>query len=418
MKRRHLAWGWLLLVAGAAAALWLQAQPGALAPDTGGTAPAAAAVQRGAYLAVLGHCRGCHTARGGAPMAGGRPVETPFGSVISANLTPDRATGLGDWSAAAFRRALREGVARDGRRLAPACPYPNFTLITDADADDLHAYLRSLAPQVQAQRTGSLRWPYRTQFALAVWQWWYLRPGPYQPDSRQDAAWNRGAYLAGGPGHCAACHGRRNALGAHAGPWALDGGTAMAHGWIAPALNSPHAAGVAHWTEQEVVDWFAVGRTARATALGPMAEVVLGSTQHWAQADLRALAVYLRALPQHTPAVEAAAPAEPPAVELGRRLYEKHCADCHGAQGEGRAPAYPALAGLRTLGLASPANALRVVLGGAFAPATAGHARPYGMPPFGHALDDAQLAALLSYLRQAFANGAAPVSALQVQQLR
>lgn len=418
MKRRPLTLGLMLLAAVAGAALWLQGQPPALAPHTDTTAPAPAAVQRGAYLAVLGHCDGCHTARGGAPMAGGRPIETPFGSVISANLTPDRATGLGDWSAAAFRRALREGVARDGRRLTPTCPYPNFTLITDADADDLHAYLRSLVPQVQSRRPGSLRWPYGTQAALAVWQWWFLQPGPYQTDSRQDPVWNRGAYLAGGLGHCAACHGARNAMGAHDGPFALDGGTLPAYGWTAPALTSPQAAGVAHWTEQEVMDWFAKGRTLRGAALGPMADVVLGSTQYWAQADQRALAVYLRALPQHTAVAEASAPAEPPTLELGRALYEKHCADCHGAQGEGRAPAYPALAGLRTLGLASPANALRVLLNGAFAPATAGHARPYGMPPFGHELSDAELAALLSYLRLAFANGAAPVSTLQVQQLR
>ena len=418
MKRRLLVWGLMLLAATAGGVLGLQAGPPALAPQTDAPAPAAAAVQRGAYLAVLGHCDGCHTARGGAPMAGGRPIETPFGSVISANLTPDRATGLGDWSAAAFRRALREGVARDGRRLTPTCPYPNFTLITDADADDLYAYLRSLAPQVQPRQTGSLRWPYGTQAALAFWQWRYLQPGPYQPHSHQDEAWNRGAYLAGGLGHCAACHGERNALGAHAGPFALEGGTLPANGWAAPALTSPQAAGVAHWTEQEVVDWFATGRTPRAAALGPMADVVQGSTQHWAQADLRALAVYLRALPQHTPVAEVLPAAEPATLELGRKLYETHCADCHGAQGEGRAPAYPALAGLRTLGLASPSNALRIVLGGAFAPATTGHARPYGMPPFGHELTDAQLAALLSYLRQAFANGAAPVSTLQVQQLR
>ena len=207
MKRRLLVWGLMLLAATAGGVLWLQAGPPALAPQTDAPASAAAAVQRGAYLAVLGHCDGCHTARGGAPMAGGRPIETPFGSVISVNLTPDRATGLGDWSAAAFRRALREGVARDGRRLTPTCPYPNFTLITDADADDLHAYLRSLAPQVQPRQTGSLRWPYGTQAALAFWQWRYLQPGPYQPNSRHDAAWNRGAYLAGGLGHCAACHG-------------------------------------------------------------------------------------------------------------------------------------------------------------------------------------------------------------------
>jgi len=418
MKRRLLVWGLMLLAATAGGVLGLQAGPPALAPQTDAPAPAAAAVQRGAYLAVLGHCDGCHTARGGAPMAGGRPIETPFGSVISANLTPDRATGLGDWSAAAFRRALREGVARDGRRFTPTCPYPNFTLITDADADDLYAYLRSLAPQVQPRQTGSLRWPYGTQAALAFWQWRYLQPGPYQPNSRHDAAWNRGAYLAGGLGHCAACHGARHALGAHAGPFALDGGTLPAGGWTAPALTSAQAAGVAHWPEQEVVDWFATGRTPRAAALGPMADVVRGSTQHWAAADLRALAVYLRALPQHTPVAEAMPAAEPATLELGRKLYEAHCADCHGAQGEGRAPAYPALAGHRTLGLASPANALRIVLGGAFAPATSGHARPYGMPPFGHELNDAQLAALLSYLRQAFANGAAPVSTLQVQQLR
>lgn len=399
---------------------WALAAPGGPAlPATGHPAlPDAGQAARGAYLALQGNCAGCHTARGGAAMAGGRPIETPYGSVVSANLTPHPEQGLGGWSVQAFRRALRQGLSRDGHRISPTCPYANFTLITDDDAQALYAHLQSLPVAAQPKAASTLRWPFGTQMALAVWQWFALQEGPFQPDPQRSAAWNRGAYLAGGLGHCSACHGSRNWRGATSGPFALDGASMPGHRWQAPALDSAAEAGVAGWPAQDVVDFLRRGSTARGTAQGPMAEVVLRSTQYWREEDLLGLTAFLQALPQQPVAATHPPPRTADGGSAGRRLYEDHCADCHGAQGEGAAPAYPGLAGNRILSMGSPLNALRVVMAGGFAPATAGNPRPYGMPPYGHRLDDAELAALLSYLRQTWGQAAAPVTAQQVQQWR
>jgi mono/diheme cytochrome c family protein len=379
--------------------------------------------ERGAYLARAGNCAACHTARGGAAYAGGRAIATPFGTVFTSNLTPDAATGLGQWSAVDFWRALHEGRSKDGRRLLPACPYPNYTQVTRADADDLYAHLKSLPPVAQAHRPHALRFPYDTQVARAAWQLLFFRPGEFQPVPGQTAEWNRGAYLVRGLGHCAACHAERNAFGATQAPLALAGGMMPLQHWYAPSLAAATEAGVADWAAADVVALLKTGTSARGSVLGPMAEVVYRSTQHLTDADLRAMATYLMALPPvaapvaRTP-VGAGAAADPAVLLQGRQLYEQHCANCHGDQGQGAAGAYPPLAGNRALTMASPANLVRVVVAGGYPPGTAGNPRPYGMPPFGHSLADAEIAALLSYLRSAWGHAAAPVSPLDVLKLR
>jgi len=383
------------------------------------TPPAGDTVARGAYLVRAGNCMTCHTDRGGAEFAGGRPILTPFGTVYASNITPHKATGIGDWSASHFWRALHNGRARDGRLLYPAFPYPNYTLLTRADADAMYHYLRSVPPIEQPNKTHQLRWPYRTQAALAVWRALYFSPAQHEEDSAQSAEWNRGAYLVRGLGHCNACHGPRNALGANSDMMDLSGGQIPMRNWYAPSLASPAEAGVADWDLADIERLLRTGVAARATVLGPMAEVVLRSTQQLSASDLRATAVFLKALPQRP----AEAPGPPVTMstqmaERGAKLYEQHCAQCHGPQGEGIAGAYPALAGNRAVTMPVTANLVQIVLNGGFAPATAGNPRPFGMPPYATVLSDADVAAVLSHIRGAWGNRAAAVSELAVGQQR
>lgn len=398
---RRAAAGVALLLAAAGGMLWLDGF-GEAAPSAAPSAAAPGAVERGAVLATLGHCAGCHTAPGGPPYAGGRAIATPYGTVYGGNLTPDPATGLGLWNADHFWRALHHGRSRDGRRLNPAFPYPFLTRVTRADSDALWAYLRSLPPVVQPARPAAMRWPYGTQAALIVWRTLFFRAGEFRPDAAQSAAWNRGAYLVEGLAHCGACHGARNALGAAAG---LGGETLPDGRWWAPSLHDPAQAGLQDWPAPHIVALLRDGRARDAVTLGPMALVVAGSLQHWPAADLQAMATYLKALPRAAaPAPQGADAADPATLQAGAKLYEEHCADCHREVPPDR----------RTLLMSPPNNLVRAIIEGGFGPSTAGHPQPHGMPPFGHRLDDAQIAAIATWLRQAA--GAPPVSALQVWQ--
>jgi mono/diheme cytochrome c family protein len=381
-------------------------------------------IARGAYLARAGNCQACHSARGGEPYAGGRAIETPFGTVFSSNLTPDAEHGLGRWSAPQFWRAMHHGRSADGRLLTPAFPYDNTTLVSRADSDALYAYLRSLAPVAQAVRPHELRFPFNTQVALAVWRALYFEPREFQADASQSADWNRGAYLVQGLGHCNACHASRNALGATHGPLDLGGGLIPVHNWYAPSLADGREAGVADWDRAEIVALLKTGAVSRAsglvTASGPMGEVVLRSTQHLSNADLGAMATYLQTLGARADASQTAAPearqAKPHA--RGEKLYVDHCAACHGDRGEGVPGAYAPLAGNRAVTMGVPANLVRIVLEGGFAPDTPGHPRPFGMPPFGQTLDNEELAALLTHVRTSWGNQSSAVSALQVNRYR
>ncbi|MEJ7932376.1 cytochrome c [Ramlibacter sp. AN1015] len=372
---------------------------------------------RGAYLARAGNCMSCHTARGGAPYAGGRPLETPFGTVYGSNLTPAGA-GLGAWTEDDFWRALHHGRSRDGSMLVPAFPYTHYTQVSRDDSDALFAYLRTLDPVERENIPHALRWPFGTQAALAAWRALYFRPGVHRDDPARSPEWNRGAYLVRGLGHCAACHSARDALG---GSDLLDlsGGVIPMQSWYAPSLASPQEAGVAHWERERIVELLGTGRTTGASTLGPMAEVVLHSTQHLTPADLRAMAVFLQSVP---PAQEGTAPAPAPVsaqlAQRGARLYGEHCASCHGEQGQGVPGAYPALAGNRAVTMHNTANLVQAVIYGGFPPATEGNPRPFGMPPFALELSDADVAAVLSFVRTAWGNRAGAVRELDVAQQR
>jgi mono/diheme cytochrome c family protein len=374
-------------------------------------------VERGRYLALAGNCTSCHTTRGGAPLAGGVGIETPFGTVFASNLTPDRDAGIGDWSAAQFWRAMHNGRSRDGRLLYPAFPYPSFTRVTREDSDAIYAYLRTVPPANTPNRPHKLRFPYDTQAALAVWRALFFRPGSFVPDPAKPAEWNRGAYLVEGLGHCIACHGTRNVLGATEEKLGLSGGLIPVENWYAPSLTSKREAGVADWPTEDVLALLRTGRSPHGSVMGPMADVVYRSTQHLSDADLQAMAAFLKQLPDSTPAAAdaksaTATPARRDAglMARGGRIYDQRCAYCHGDAGQGAENAYPPLAGNRAVLMDSTANLIQVVRHGGFLPATAGNPRPYGMPPFGHVLDDDEIGAVLSYIRGSWGNDAAPLS--------
>ncbi len=420
--------GWLrgLVVAVLLAALlvalvaWLNVRGEEPLPqaDAGALAATPAVFERGAYLARAGNCVGCHTAAGGAPLAGGKGVKTPFGTVYSPNITSDAQTGIGAWSAAEFWRAMHHGRSKDGRLLYPAFPYPSFTTLSREDADTLFVYLQNTRPVQRASTPHTLGFPYNTQAALAVWRAVFFRPGAFTPQAEQSPEWNRGKYLVQGLGHCAACHSGRNFLGATRLNAEFAGGLMPNEAWYAPSLASPKEAGVQGWPRDEVIGLLKKGVSSHASVAGPMAEVVYSSTQFLSEQDLAAMALFLASVPMNDPKAEGfdAPPSE--VLTRGDKLYEQHCASCHGDQGQGVPSIYPALAGNRAVTLALPNNLVQTMRHGGFAPTTPGNPQPFGMPPFGQVLDSNDIAALATFIRQSWGNNAPPVTPLQVLRVK
>ena len=413
----------VLLAAAAGLVGWLNVHgEDPLTGDAGSFLPTPEQVARGAYLARAGNCAACHTDRGGAAFAGGKGIATPFGTVFASNLTPDARTGIGGWSAAQFWRAMHNGRAADGRLLYPAFPYPNFTEITRADSDALFAFLRSQVPVTQVDRPHALRFPYNLQASLAVWRALFFTPGVYEPVVERSVQWNRGAYLVRALGHCAACHSPRNAFGATRDSLELSGGLIPLQNWYAPSLASSAEAGVADWSTADVSALLRTGLAPRGAALGPMAEVVFRSTQYLSDPDIAAMTEFLKSLPQTPPHARPAVKLDRQVQAHGETLYKDRCAACHGAGGEGASGpngvVYVPLAGNRKVLLDAPANLVHIIVNGGFPPTTPGDPRPYGMPPFGPALNDEEIAVLASYVRSAWGNAAPPVSALDVLDAR
>jgi mono/diheme cytochrome c family protein len=282
----------------------------------------------------------------------------------------------------------------------------------------LYAFLHSLPAVKQANTPHALHFPYNQQAALAAWRLLYFKPGVFAPTATQSPTWNRGAYLVEGLGHCSACHSSRNVAGAVAG--GLGGGLIPTIGWYAPSLTSDAEAGLGSWAVPHIVQLLKTGVSPRATVFGPMAEVVSRSLQHVSEPDVAAMATYLKSLPATRAEVRAElkGPKVDHVVAQGKKLYETHCVDCHGADGKGLAPAYPPLAGNRAITMDNSVNAVRIVLNGGFAPGTAVNPRPYGMPPYSHMMNDDEVAAVVSYVRASWGNGAPPVSTSEVNRYR
>lgn len=386
-------------------------------PGTGTTtAPAdAATVAQGEYLARLGNCATCHTTRGGTPFAGGRTFVTEYGAIHSTNLTPDRETGLGDWSLDEFRHAMRHGVSRHGS-LYPVFPYANFAALSDADLGALFAYLRSLAPVVAATVPNRLEFPASWRGALVGWRMLTYRPRAFVEDPKRSAEWNRGRYLVDGLGHCAMCHGERGMLGSLPREGYLAGGRIPGLGWYAPPLDERQ---LARFDVAQLAEYLRAGVSEQGAAYGPMAEVVYSSLRHLTEADATAMATYLKSIPAHPlpRSMTTAAPLGAAAAGNGRRLYEENCADCHGRDGRGRGRDYPPLERAVSLTAPDPINAVRVVLYGAVPPTTAQNPRPHSMPPFAQKLGSADVAAVVSYARAVWGSQPIPVSSDDVQRL-
>ncbi|HET7221954.1 MAG TPA: c-type cytochrome [Rhodanobacteraceae bacterium] len=371
-------------------------------------------IQQGKYLAGAGDCKSCHTAEGGKPYAGGRPVPTPFGIVYSANITPDPDTGIGAWSEDDFYRAMHEGIDREGERLYPAFPYPWYTHMTRGDVDAIKAYLDTVEPVRQVDRAPELGWPFSMRSMLAVWDKLYLHAKPFQPDPKHSAEWNRGRYLVDGPGHCGACHTSKNMLGGPDTSHPMQGG--MAEHVFAPNLGTGERDGLGGWTKTDIVEYLATGSNRHATAAGPMAEVVQASTQYLKQRDLEAMATYLKSL--EGPEPESPNAPSKHTMDEGQALYVDDCAGCHMNDGTGLGNAFPTLRASSAVQVAKPQLLIAVILEGARSPATS--AKPTGlmMPAFGSKLDDAEVAALTTYIRNAWGNRGGEVSSGDVAKLR
>lgn len=386
-------------------------------------APAPAAddiISRGEYLARAGDCMGCHTAPGGHPFAGLRTVATPFGNIHTPNITPDDETGIGRWTADDFYRMMQTGLGKDGRLLYPAMPFANYTRVTRADSDAIYAFLMSVPPVRQPNRPHELRLGSDPRELLLGWRTLHFRQGEYQPDRLQTEEWNRGAYLVQGLGHCSMCHTTAAPAAGSRDQQAFSAGMVPHRNWFVPSLASNREAGLGEWKVQDIVELLQTGVSRGGTAYGPMAGVIFHSLQYLRDEDVRAMAVYLKSLPPRGEARPAsqAHRVPPPTLELGRKVYTAQCAMCHGDEGKGFPPHLPPLAGNRSIEMASPVNPVRMILDGGYAPVTRRNPRPYGMPPFAHLLDDEHAAAVATYIRVAWGNGGAPVTAAQVQALR
>jgi mono/diheme cytochrome c family protein len=389
-----------------------------------------ALVAKGQELLILGNCIACHTDRGAAPGAGGRAFETPFGKVYSSNITADSQHGIGQWDTQDFWRALHHGKSKDGRLLTPVFPYQHTTLITREDSDALLAALKKLPAAANAKPipkpSETLDWPYGTAVAIAVWRSLFFTPGTYVPESRQSAEWNRGAYIAQGLAHCAACHSERNSWGALSAVNDFSGGLLPVLNWYAPSLTSAKETGLASQSVADIALFLKAGQNDQAIASGPMAEVVQHSTQYWLDSDLNAVATYLKDMASKAPQIALKASSESMkkpstsarVLSQGAKIYEQHCEQCHQAQGQGVPGAYPALANNRAILLNDPTNLVQSVLYGGYPAATQLNPRPYGMPPYILDLDDREIAAVLTHLRTQWGNQAAEVTPLQVNRIR
>ena len=351
---------------------------------------------RGAELAAIGDCAVCHTVRNGPPYAGGRGVQTPFGTVYATNITPDPDTGIGTWSETAFRRAMRDGIARDGTHLYPVLPYPHFTRATDQDIAALYAFLMTRAPAQAKTPPNRLAFLFRQRLLLAGWNLLFLRPGIWHPDPSHDAQWNRGNYLVEAVGHCGACHSPHNALGAEDHAKRLIGG--HAEDWYAPALQTSSPA-AAPWTPAALATYLRTGmQTEHSAAAGPMTDV----TSELAQvppADVEAIATYIASLMPPTPTTPVKTAAAPSPDDPGRILFEGACAGCHAPDAPMTRNSAPSLALSTSVNAPTPLGVIQVILNGI--PWRDGKAAPY-MPAFATALSNEQIAAIAAYIRATY----------------
>jgi mono/diheme cytochrome c family protein len=339
----------------------------------------------------------CHTAPNGKPFAGGLSMDTPFGPLITPNITPDRETGIGAWSDDDFYRVMHEGIGKDGEYLYPVMPFPWYTIVTREDVLAIKAYLFTQAPQHNPRPPNTLRFPFNVRTSLLAWREAFFKPGDFVPDPKQSETVNRGAYLVNGLAHCGECHNARPVAGTSRWRESLAGG--IVQNWYAPNISSDVRSGIGAWSNKDLVAFLKTGMApGKGIAVGPMAEAI-HSLSHLTDADLNAIAAYLKTTPAESSAKPV--PATPQAFERGAQTYLNYCASCHGVHGEGQGKAIPALKANAVVLTQGPQNAISVVLGGLEARDTYAP-----MLAIGASMSDDEVADVVNYVRQSWGNSA------------
>lgn len=375
-------------------------------------------IERGRYLATAADCIACHTlpGQGQKPFAGGRPIETPFGMIVSPNITPDGETGIGAWSDDDFVAALREGKRRDGSLLYPAMPYPYYTKMSREDALAIRAYLNTVAPVRNEVVSNQLPFPLNIRMEMRAWNALFFREGEFKPDPAKSASWNRGAYLVEGPGHCGACHTPKTVLGSDKTAQGLQGGAIQ--GWFAPNITDDARRGLGRWSLDDIVAYLKTGHNRITAATGPMAEEVALSSSLMSDDDLKAIAIYLKDQAGQADKTPMALAATDPSMIAGSAIYKDVCSACHAGDGGGIPNLIPSLAGSSSVRSDDPASLIRLVLRGGRSVATAAEPNAAAMPAFGWQLDDGQIADVLTYIRNAWGSAAPAVQAADIRKAR
>jgi mono/diheme cytochrome c family protein len=372
-------------------------------------------IERGRYLAVLGDCGGCHSRPGGEPFAGGLTLATPFGNLVTPNITPDQDTGIGRWTTDEFLSALRDGRGHNGTRLYPAMPYPTYTRMSDDDVLALRSYFSTVAPVHNPVVSNQLPFPFNIRLSLLFWNAVNFTPGRFQPDPKKSRQWNRGAYIVQGPGHCVTCHTPKNFLGGDKSDAALTG--ASLQGWFAPNLTLDERTGIGRWSGQDLVQYLKTGANSWTLASGPMAEAVSHSTSQMTDDDLESIAIYLKDQ-GNSVAPGSQTAADQGVLRAGGAIYKDNCAACHRDDGTGDGGLFPRLAGSALVQAPDPTTLIRVVLQGSRAVSTLRAPTAPAMPPFDWRLNDVQTAAVLTYVRNHWDNTATPVDVRTVNHMR
>jgi mono/diheme cytochrome c family protein len=428
----------VVVIAGALGAAWMAFQPGPYA-FAGGHAVELAAYSAGTptgaptdlsqadtrarseYVTRMGDCESCHTAKGGAPFAGGRPFVLPFGTIYSPNITPDPDTGIGKWSDAQFLAAVHRGIAPDGSRLYPAFPYASYTMMTDADVLAIKSYLFTLPAVRQANKPNTFVFPFNQRWLMVFWSAFFNSDQRFRPVQEQSPEWNRGAYLVEATGHCGECHTPRNLLQAMNQRRKFAGGAA--EGWTAYNITSDPISGIGDWSPEELATYLRNGHAhGHGGASGPMGEAVDLSLSKLTASDISAIVTYVRTVTpirsSRLPRPAAAAPDSPQLAGVanvtGQRMFEGNCESCHTWSGGGALINAAQLTGTRAVNDAAATNVVQVILNGSGSENDGG---PY-MPSFADAYSDVEIAAVANYVTARFGSEGSHVTPEQVAKLR
>ena len=374
-------------------------------------------IERGRYLAVLGDCTACHTAPDGQPFAGGLALQTPFGTLVAQNITPDRETGIGNWTEDEFVAALHDGRGHNGTRLYPAMPYPAYTKMTDDEVRAIRAYLATVAPVRNKVISNQLPFPLNIRLAMVFWNALNFNPGRYQSNPDKSVEWNRGAYIVEGAAHCGTCHTPKTLFGGDKTATPLAGATLQ--GWFAPNITTDPHKGIGGWSKDDLVQYLKTGTNSWTLASGPMAEAISHSTSKMTDEDIAAIATYLKdsgsggSTPKPVPVA-----ADDKVMRVGAAIYKDSCAACHKDTGAGESHLFPRLSGNANVQSDDPTTLVRIVLQGTRAVSTPSMPTGPAMPAFDWRLNDAQVAAVLTYIRNNWGNAAAAIPASTIASQR